>query len=240
MIYLAGKVSGYKWKLFSVEQIQKYNIQSSDGQNHSEHEFGAAQWDWYCCNKDYKWYIQEFCVDKIKKSDFLIAYLDSNHSYGSIAEIAYASANHKECFVFVLDDNVDYDPHHTNNDIPINQSTGSMFDAYWFICSFPKVTITLCSSFEDARKEVQETLKTWLKEHGKEWYSNYLLSDEWKKLREQAVQRAGYKCQMCNSNGELHVHHRTYQNFNKESVINDLVVLCATCHEQYHNKEGRF
>jgi len=234
MIYLAGKVSGDKWKLFSKEQIQKYNIKSSDGGNHSEHEFGMALWDWYCCNKDYKWLIEEFFIDKINKSDFLIAYLDSNHSYGSIAEIAYASAKGKECFVFIIDDNPESDPHHQTNEP--NQFEGSMFDAYWFVCSFPKVEVTICSSFEEAREEAQETLRTWLKEHGREWYSNYLLSDEWKKLREQAVQRAGHKCQMCNRDGELHVHHRTYQTFNTDSVINDLIVLCASCHERFHRK----
>lgn len=234
MIYLAGKVGGDKWELFSREQITKYDIQSSDGGNHSEHEFGMALWSWGCCNNDYKWLIEKFCADKIKACDFLIAYLDTNNSYGSIAEIAYASANNKECYVFVIDDNPDYDPHHQYNNI--NDNPGSMFDAYWFICSFPNVKVTLCSSFDHAREQAQETLKTWLKEHGREWYSNYLLSDEWKKLREQAKQRAGYKCQMCNNNGELHVHHRTYQSFNTDSVINDLIVLCASCHEQFHRK----
>jgi nucleoside 2-deoxyribosyltransferase len=234
MIYLAGKVGGDKWKLFSREQIQKYNIQSSDGGNHSEHEFGMALWSWDCCNDDYKWYVQEFCIDTIKKFDFFIAYLDSRHSYGSIAEIAYASACNKECFVFVIDDNPYYDAHHQWNDT--NQSQGSMFDTYWFVCSFPNVKVKLCVSFESAQEQAQEVLKKWLKEHGREWYSNYLLSDEWRKLREQAVQRAGYKCQMCNSNGELHVHHRTYQTFNTDSVINDLIVLCKNCHEQFHRK----
>lgn len=235
MIYLAGKVSGDKWKLFSKEQIQKYNIKSSDGGNHSEHEFGAAQLEWSCCNtEDYKWYIREFCIDKIKRCDFFIAYLDSSHSYGSIAEIAYASACNKECFIFVIDDNPDYDSHHQRGNI--NQDRGNMFDAYWFVCSFPNVKVKLCISFESAQEQAQEVLKDWLKEHGREWYSNYLLSDEWKKLREQAVQRAGHKCQMCNSNGELHVHHRTYQTFNTDSVINDLIVLCASCHERFHGK----
>ena len=233
MIYLAGKVSGDKWKLFSKEQIQKYSIQSSDGGNHSEHEFGAAYYDWSCCNKeDYKWLIRDFCTDKIKSCDFLIAYLDTNNSHGSIAEIAYASSLNKECFVFVIDDQPCYDPIDYKENI--NWKQGSMFDAYWFVCSFPKVSVKLCISFDDAREQAQVTLRDWLKEHGREWYSNYLMSDEWKGLRKQALERAGYRCQTYNNNGELHVHHRTYQNFNKDSVINDLIVLCANCHETYH------
>jgi 5-methylcytosine-specific restriction endonuclease McrA len=65
-------------------------------------------------------------------------------------------------------------------------------------------------------------------------YKEYLLSDEWKKKRKAVLKRAGYRCQLCNSNENLHVHHRTYENIFHED-LGDLTVLCGNCHKIFHN-----
>jgi 5-methylcytosine-specific restriction endonuclease McrA len=64
-------------------------------------------------------------------------------------------------------------------------------------------------------------------------YSDYLKSDEWKKLRKQALIRAKHRCQICNDVYKLSVHHRTYYFDNPD--IADLTVLCDPCHKHFHN-----
>ncbi len=66
-------------------------------------------------------------------------------------------------------------------------------------------------------------------------YSKYLQTDHWQNLRLRMLKRAGFKCQVCNSGGQLHVHHRTYVNRGNEE-LKDLIVLCAACHQEFHDK----
>lgn len=64
-------------------------------------------------------------------------------------------------------------------------------------------------------------------------YPEYLRSPEWGRVRAVAYTAANHRCQVCNSKGELHVHHRTYKRRGAES-LGDLVVLCSNCHELFH------
>lgn len=41
-------------------------------------------------------------------------------------------------------------------------------------------------------------------------YAKYLRSAAWKRTRKAALQRAAYRCQICNDHQGLVVHHRTY------------------------------
>lgn len=68
-------------------------------------------------------------------------------------------------------------------------------------------------------------------------YAEYLKTPEWKQRRRRAVMRAKRKCQLCGAQDQvLHVHHNTYDNRGAEPAC-DLIVLCAPCHEWYHNKQ---
>lgn len=68
-----------------------------------------------------------------------------------------------------------------------------------------------------------------------ERYNRYLSSARWRKKRDQALYRAGNKCERCGAPQwmckELHVHHKTYERFMHEQ-LEDLVVLCPTCHSR--------
>lgn len=67
-------------------------------------------------------------------------------------------------------------------------------------------------------------------------YQAYLKTDHWQALRSKMLWKVGYKCQLCNaSNISLHVHHRTYENRGQEPYT-DLIVLCANCHQEFHDK----
>jgi hypothetical protein len=65
-------------------------------------------------------------------------------------------------------------------------------------------------------------------------YREYLQTPEWKVLRNRALLRAGNRCQPCGEFTEpLDVHHNTYERYGAE-LLEDLVVLCRSCHTLYH------
>jgi 5-methylcytosine-specific restriction endonuclease McrA len=69
-------------------------------------------------------------------------------------------------------------------------------------------------------------------------YRLYLLSPEWKQTRQRALDRAGWRCAICNGREKLQVHHRTYANLGCEKNA-DLTALCSPCHELYHSRKKR-
>lgn len=64
-------------------------------------------------------------------------------------------------------------------------------------------------------------------------YPLYLQTDHWKETREKALRRARNRCQLCNGQYNLQVHHKTYENRGCERP-EDLIVLCRTCHARHH------
>lgn len=67
-------------------------------------------------------------------------------------------------------------------------------------------------------------------------YQAYLLSDEWHEKSNEVKSRAGYRCQLCNSDRSLQAHHRTYANVKTDAEIEDCICLCKTCHRGFHEK----
>ena len=66
-------------------------------------------------------------------------------------------------------------------------------------------------------------------------YQQYLKTEHWQNLRNAALQRAGYRCQVCGNEYKLQVHHNTYLNRGREEIY-DLCVLCDECHNLFHNR----
>ena len=64
-------------------------------------------------------------------------------------------------------------------------------------------------------------------------YNEYLATRHWQELAGQARKRAEYRCQLCNGNGRLHVHHRTYFRRGRKDEDKDLLVLCERCHREF-------
>jgi hypothetical protein len=82
-----------------------------------------------------------------------------------------------------------------------------------------------------AREREQERLRSMP-------YREYLTTDHWRRLRDAALRRAHFKCQVCNAGDvRLNVHHRTYERRGSERA-DDLVVLCEPCHLLFH-EQGR-
>lgn len=66
-------------------------------------------------------------------------------------------------------------------------------------------------------------------------YYEYLQTPEWQERRKRAMKKAGFRCQVCNAYGvRLNTHHRTYERRGNE-FDQDLIVLCADCHQIFHD-----
>lgn len=71
-------------------------------------------------------------------------------------------------------------------------------------------------------------------------YSEFIGTSYWFGVSTVAKSNAKMRCQVCNSDSTLHVHHRTYESHGREhSNMHDLVVLCVYCHGLFHGKSRR-
>jgi hypothetical protein len=68
-------------------------------------------------------------------------------------------------------------------------------------------------------------------------YSDFLQTPYWKAIANQVRYRACRKCQLCGSDREINVHHKTYENHGLEiNHIGDLICLCSACHNKFHKE----
>ena len=65
-------------------------------------------------------------------------------------------------------------------------------------------------------------------------YDKYIVSLEWRSVRNDALRRAGDECQMCRKTA-TEVHHNTYKNLGNEPP-EDLIALCGDCHDKFHQR----
>lgn len=63
-------------------------------------------------------------------------------------------------------------------------------------------------------------------------YYEYLHSAQWKQKRQEAIERALGKCQLCSSSHRLEAHHRTYERLGNE-LPEDITILCNACHRAH-------
>lgn len=62
-------------------------------------------------------------------------------------------------------------------------------------------------------------------------YSDYLKSERWSSLVKEFKKE---RCQWCDYEENLHLHHNTYQYIFTEREWEDLVTLCDECHDSIH------
>jgi 5-methylcytosine-specific restriction endonuclease McrA len=90
-------------------------------------------------------------------------------------------------------------------------------------------------------------------------YKAFLSSAVWKRLRREALERAGHQCEgtrdgfarlyaggpvvsfrvRCPEDTRLTVHHVTYARVGGAELPEDLRVLCKHCHDRHHALEGK-
>lgn len=69
-------------------------------------------------------------------------------------------------------------------------------------------------------------------------YRQFLKTLYWEIVRDY-VRDKRKVCELCSSSRQLQVHHRSYKNHGDEHQhLEDLVLLCAFCHERHHQKGG--
>lgn len=67
-------------------------------------------------------------------------------------------------------------------------------------------------------------------------YNDYLKSDHWNTRRQQLIELAGARCQICGKKTRpLIVHHKHYKSLGYEKP-KDCLVLCRKCHKRKHQK----
>lgn len=67
-------------------------------------------------------------------------------------------------------------------------------------------------------------------------HRQYLESPVWKEKRQQALDHYGCICARCKNYG-TDVHHKTYERWGGDELMEDLEVLCRECHEAHHRAE---
>lgn len=87
---------------------------------------------------------------------------------------------------------------------------------------------------------INPTLMSGKVQNMKGGYSAFLNTIYWKTVSEEVKRRAGYRCQLCNSDKNLNAHHRCYDHKGTEVLhMEDLICLCHDCHEHHHKGRER-
>ena len=63
-------------------------------------------------------------------------------------------------------------------------------------------------------------------------------STSYRELHRQVLERDGWRCQVCGSMQHLQVHHLKFRSQSGGDVEQNLITLCAECHEHVHRMAG--
>lgn len=159
------------------------------------------------------------CLMSVISADVVFAYLSQPDVYGTISEIAYASARGKEHIWIAMTPEFERD-------------YGRDF---WFVRQFATDEIIEADPLTAWRTLLDRNIT---RNPRTMPYNEYLQTPHWKETRKAALERAGNRCQLCNNDQRLHVHHRTYERLGEEHDT-DLIVLCASCHGRFHRGIGK-
>jgi 5-methylcytosine-specific restriction endonuclease McrA len=63
--------------------------------------------------------------------------------------------------------------------------------------------------------------------------------DPWsyERLRQQVLQRDGYRCQGCGTMTNLEIHHKVSRSQAGDDSEENLITLCAECHASVHHRQ---
>jgi ATP-dependent DNA helicase RecQ len=59
--------------------------------------------------------------------------------------------------------------------------------------------------------------------------------NQYNQIRRKVLERDSWRCQLCGSMQDLHVHHQTFRSHGGADCIDNLVTLCSGCHFKLHN-----
>ena len=61
-------------------------------------------------------------------------------------------------------------------------------------------------------------------------------ADSCRSLRQQVLQRDGWRCQSCGRATQLQIHHIRFRSRSGEDAEGNLITLCAGCHRRLHQE----
>jgi 5-methylcytosine-specific restriction endonuclease McrA len=61
----------------------------------------------------------------------------------------------------------------------------------------------------------------------------------YRELQRQVLERDGWRCQVCGNMQNLQIHHLRFRSQSGGDVEQNLITLCAECHEQTHRSSSR-
>jgi 5-methylcytosine-specific restriction endonuclease McrA len=61
-----------------------------------------------------------------------------------------------------------------------------------------------------------------------------LSAEAYSQLRQQVLERDGWRCQTCGAMSNLEVHHRQFRSRSGSDSEENLITLCASCHSHLH------
>jgi 5-methylcytosine-specific restriction endonuclease McrA len=64
-------------------------------------------------------------------------------------------------------------------------------------------------------------------------------ANTYRELHRRVLERDGWRCQVCGSMQNLQVHHLKFRSQSGGDEEQNLITLCAECHEQAHRKAAR-
>lgn len=86
-----------------------------------------------------------------------------------------------------------------------------------------------------AERLARHARKAQLRKMARDDLTEYLKTPEWKVMRSRKLIMAGNRCQVCGSTAKpLDCHHNSYERLGDE-LLEDLVILCRSCHQRYHD-----
>jgi 5-methylcytosine-specific restriction endonuclease McrA len=59
--------------------------------------------------------------------------------------------------------------------------------------------------------------------------------EDYNSLRNRVLERDGWRCQNCGSSKDLHVHHLEKRSKLGDDALDNLITLCANCHQGQHH-----
>jgi len=86
------------------------------------------------------------------------------------------------------------------------------------------------------RESTTDEIKTRNNKEWWDWYNQYLLTPQWKNIRDRVLRRASFRCEGCGVAPATSVHHLTYKRVGKEMLF-DLVAVCQKCHDEITESE---
>jgi 5-methylcytosine-specific restriction endonuclease McrA len=60
----------------------------------------------------------------------------------------------------------------------------------------------------------------------------------YRELQRQVLERDGWRCQVCGNMQNLQIHHLRFRSQSGGDVEQNLITLCAECHEQTHRSSS--